>query len=60
VLYRCLFLDMTVLGIHRPHEFTVSTLPFGMKCFVVNIEETGSAGHFCEHHRLPLCSVKGR
>jgi hypothetical protein len=33
-------------------------LPFGMKCFVINTEETGSAGHFCACHEAPLCSVK--
>ena len=32
-----MLLDVTVLRIHKPHQFTMSNLPFGMKCFVMNM-----------------------
>jgi hypothetical protein len=49
---------MTLLRIYKPHQFTMPTLPFGMKCFVINVEETGSVRHFCALSEVPLCSVE--
>jgi hypothetical protein len=36
----------------------MSNLPFDMKCFVINMKQTGSEGHFCALCEVPVCSVK--
>jgi hypothetical protein len=53
-----MLLDVTMRRIHKPHQFTMSNLPFGMKCFVINMKQTGSAVHFCALCEVPVWSVK--